>query len=65
MKTSKAIEILQLNVRPADVLMPQDVSDAITLAIMALKKHQDRKKLTWHGMLLLLPGETPEEEVDP
>lgn len=60
MKLPKAIEILDLNLKHANVNMPHDVRDAVKLGIEALKFVQ---KLKATGQLRgreLLPGETPE-----
>lgn len=63
MKVSKAIEILEITTANSRADNTPNVRDAINLGIEALKRcqyiaeHTDR----WAGVLL--PGETPEEEV--
>jgi hypothetical protein len=58
---SKAIEILDLNVREDRKKMPQDVRDALNLAINAMKTiNYIRKGGNW-AFTALFPDEAPEK----
>jgi len=62
MKASKAIEILDLFIRPEHSIIEQDEEDAIKLGIEGLKRLQTYRERKYYYARTLLPGETTEEE---
>ena len=61
-KMSKAIEVLDLNIKEAGKKMPPDVKDSLALSVSLMKAVQYvRKGGNWEPHALL-PGEAPEEE---
>ena len=59
---SKAIEVLDLNMKEAHKSMPEDVKDSLDLAINTMRTVKHIRKggeWSWHG---LLPNEAPEPE---
>lgn len=60
MKLTKAIEILDLNLKEAGSKMPPDCRDAVQLSIEALKHLQHERDLRIGFWTDPIPGETPE-----
>jgi hypothetical protein len=60
-KLSKAIEVLDLNVKEAHKTMPQDVKDALNLAINCMKTVQYIRNGGNWSFQALFPDEAPEE----
>ena len=61
-KQSKAIEILELNVKEGHKTMPADVKDALNLAISNMKTVQYVRSGGLWDFKALFPGEAPEKE---
>jgi hypothetical protein len=60
-KLSKAIEVLDLNVKEAHKNMPQDVKDALNLAINCMKTVQYIRSGGDWSFQALFPDEAPVE----
>lgn len=58
MTLTKAIEIMELNVKEAGSIMPPDTLEALKLHIEAAKHFKDRRVLGCREVDFLLPGET-------
>lgn len=58
MTLSKAIQILDLNIKVGEEKMPPDVLVALKLGIEALKRELKFRRPQFKGHIKLLPGET-------
>lgn len=64
MKVTKAIETLEMELHLAERQPETGVFAAIKLGIEALKELKLHRKFMHNSEFKLLPGETPEEEVE-
>lgn len=60
MKLTKAIEILELNLKEAGKKMPPDCKDAVQLGIEAMGALHCHREVWGYSEFKLLPGETEE-----
>lgn len=58
MTITKAIEIIELNIKEADPKMPADTLDALKLAAQALKWRFMKEAAALPDYYVLLPGQT-------
>jgi len=59
---SKAIEVLNLNLKEAHKNMPADIKDALNLAVCTMGTIRYMRKGGKWDILQLFPGEAPEEQ---
>lgn len=58
MKLSKAIQVLDINIKVGEEKMPPDVRDALKLGIEAMKRVEEMRQDNAFLSPRLLPGET-------